>query len=92
MTYFKNTGKFNDITQHMFYREFSVRPKLREYIHCIWVMQAGKVVFANADLLVPDGNIEVILNYGDAVTLYLPGGPTTKNKPRRISGSTLRLV
>jgi AraC-like DNA-binding protein len=58
----------------MFYREFSVQPVLRDYIHCIWVMQADEAVFANPDLLVPDGNIEVILNYGDPATRYFPDG------------------
>jgi AraC-like DNA-binding protein len=62
----------------MFYREFAVSPLLRDFIQCIWVMQAGKGVFANPDLLVPDGNIEVMLNYGDPVTRYLPDGVTTE--------------
>lgn len=62
----------------MFYREFAVSPLLRDFIQCIWVMQAGKAVFANPDLLVPDGNIEVMLNYGDPVTRYLPDGITTE--------------
>jgi AraC-like DNA-binding protein len=64
----------------MFYREFAVQPLLRDYIQCIWVMQAEKGVFANADLLVPDGNIEVMLNYGDPITRFLPNGSTTQNK------------
>ena len=64
----------------MFYREFAVSPLLSDFIQCIWVMQAGKGVFANADLLVPDGNIEVMLNYGDPVTRYLPDGITTETR------------
>jgi AraC-like DNA-binding protein len=64
----------------MFYREFTVQPLLRDYIQCIWVMQAERGVFASPDLLVPDGNIEVMLNYGDPVTRYLPDGQTTQNK------------
>jgi AraC-like DNA-binding protein len=64
----------------MFYREFAVQPLLRDYIQCIWVMQAERGVFASPDLLVPDGNIEVMLNYGDPVTRYLPDGQTTQNK------------
>jgi AraC-like DNA-binding protein len=64
----------------MFYREFAVQPLLRDYIQCIWVMQAERGVFANPDLLVPDGNIEVILNYGDPATRYLPDGLTIQNK------------
>lgn len=63
----------------MFYREFRVQPLLRDYVHCIWVMQAGKGVFANPDLLVPDGNIEVMLNFGDPVTRFLPDGSVCKS-------------
>lgn len=71
----------------MFYREFAVSPLLRDFIQCIWVMQAGKAVFANPDLLVPDGNIEVMLNYGDPVTRYLPDGITTEtNKGSELVG------
>jgi AraC-like DNA-binding protein len=71
----------------MFYREFAVSPLLRHFIQCIWAMQAGKAVFANADLLVPDGNIEVMLNYGDPVTRYLPNGITTEtNKGSELVG------
>jgi AraC-like DNA-binding protein len=62
----------------MFYREFAVQPLLRDYIHCIWVMQAGKAVFANPDLLVPDGNIEVMLNYGDTATRFHPDGSVSQ--------------
>jgi AraC-like DNA-binding protein len=71
----------------MFYREFAVSPLLRDFIQCIWMMQAGKGVFANPDLLVPDGNIEVILNYGDPATRFLPGGVTTEtNKGSELVG------
>lgn len=50
----------------MFYREFSVAEPLQPFIHCIWVMRAASGLFRQPERLVPDGNIEVILNYGDA--------------------------
>lgn len=69
----------------MFYREYSVQPLLRDYINCIWVMQAETGVFSHPDLLVPDGNIEVILNYGDTATRFYPDGKVAQN----YSGSEL---
>lgn len=48
-------------------------------------MRADKAVFSNPDLLVPDGNIEVILNYGDPATRFYPDGSVAES----LSGSEL---
>jgi AraC-like DNA-binding protein len=59
----------------MFYREFSVTDLLRPFIHCIWVIQEKAGVFAKPELLVPDGNIEVMLNFGNSYTRFFSQNP-----------------
>jgi hypothetical protein len=55
----------------MFYKEFNVSPALRPFINCIWVMQEKQAVFSKPDRLVPDGNIELMLNFGDPFTRFV---------------------
>ncbi len=54
----------------MFYREFSVTNQLHPFINCIWVIQEKAGVFSKPKLLVPDGNIEVMLNFGGSYTRF----------------------
>ena len=48
------------------YREFKPIAPLRPYVQCIWTMRARGEDFAEPQRLVPDGNIEVMLNYGES--------------------------
>lgn len=50
------------------YREFKPIAALRPYVQCIWIMKAQGEAFKEPQRLVPDGNIEVMLNYGDSFT------------------------
>jgi AraC-like DNA-binding protein len=48
------------------YREFKPIAPLRPFVQCIWTMKARGEDFAEPQRLVPDGNIEVMLHYGDS--------------------------
>jgi AraC-like DNA-binding protein len=37
-------------------------PRLREHIHCYWVMEGAKSVVPSKELLIPDGHSEIVLN------------------------------
>ena len=61
------------------YREFKPIAPLRPYIQCIWTMNAKGEDFTEPQRLVPDGNIEVMLNYGNSSSQSWNDGSKTIN-------------
>lgn len=46
----------------MCYWRVSPHPRLREQIHCYWVMEGAKSIVPSKELLIPDGHSEIVLN------------------------------
>lgn len=55
------------------YKTFPVIPPLQPFVACIWNIQAEAKSFTAPERLVPDGNIELLLNCGESVSLTWPG-------------------
>src|SRR5215211_3738094 len=55
----------------MFYHEFQVQPELMTYIKTIWTLCSEAGSFLQPERLIPDGQIEVLLNFGDPYVRYL---------------------
>ena len=61
-------------------------PILQPFIQNIWVMQAEAGMFQQPERLVPDGQIELLLNYGDPFTKF---SSTDFSNPSIYKGSQL---
>lgn len=46
----------------MCYWRVPPHPRLREHIHCYWVMEGAKSIVPSKELLIPDGYSEIVLN------------------------------
>jgi len=57
----------------MNYREFQPSPALRGTVECLWTLSSdGKSKSAVAERIVPDGCVELVLNFGDLFTRRRP--------------------
>lgn len=70
----------------MFYCDFNVAEPLRPFIQCIWTIQAEPGFFKSPERLLPDGNIEVLLNFGDEYTQY---AASDSLHPKTFAGSQI---
>ena len=68
------------------YKEFKPVADLQPYIQCVWVMTAAAGVQTAPERLVPDGNIELLLNYGSHA---LKSTANTPDKIELFKGSQL---
>jgi AraC-like DNA-binding protein len=73
----------------MQYREIKTKPPLSEFVECFWTLEgdrrsdsAGGQPESEGDLILPDGCVEMVLNFGDAFREYTSGG--RKAQPRRM--------
>lgn len=48
----------------MYYQEFRPQPSLCSFIHCYWILEYASTGSHEAELIIPDGRTEIILNYG----------------------------
>ncbi len=77
----------------MRYREFRVAPWLAKYVECFWVLESGAVRHAVApERLLPDGCVELMLNFGDLFCEYTHANGGVLQPRRYVAGQMTRPV
>lgn len=77
----------------MDYREIRPKPPLSDHIECFWVLQGYGQVQSPPERLLPDGCIELILNFGDPFNEHISATGLTEPQPLRfIVGQMTRPV
>ena len=49
----------------MQYREVKPKPPLSEFVECFWTLEGDGRAETAGDLILPDGCVEMVLNFGD---------------------------
>lgn len=77
----------------MHYREITPGPLLSDHIECLWVLQGDGLVQSPPERLLPDGCVELILNFGDPFNEHIYETGDTEAQPLRfIVGQMTRPV
>lgn len=77
----------------MRYSEHKVAPVLAKHIECIWLLESGEEpISASPERLLPDGCVELILNFGDLFREHKEAGQTSLQPRRFVVGQMTRPV
>jgi len=81
------------LQKEMHYREIRPKPPLSDYVECFWVLQGDGQVQSSPERLLPDGCVELILNFGDPFNEHIRETGLTEVQPLRfIVGQMTRPV
>ena len=67
----------------MNYREIKPRPPLSDHIECFWLLEGMGEALASPERLLPDGCVEMILNFGDPFKEYVVDTEKSQLQPLR---------
>lgn len=77
----------------MRYREHKVAPVLARHIECVWLLESSKEpIAALPQRLLPDGCVELILNFGDLFCEHREAGQSSLQPERFVVGQMTRPV
>ena len=77
----------------MQYREHKVAPVLAKHVECIWLLESGEEpMFASPQRLLPDGCVELILNFGDRFREHKGADQSSLQPLRFVVGQMTRPV
>jgi AraC-like DNA-binding protein len=76
----------------MRYREHAPPPRLAPYVRCIWTLRGEPDMSAGGDPVLPDGCVEIVLNFGDRFRRHLDGGGVERQPRALIAGQLTRSV
>lgn len=77
----------------MRYSEHKVAPILAKHIECVWLLESGgEAVSDSPERLLPDGCIELILNFGDLFREHKEAGQSNLQPRRFVVGQMTRPV
>ena len=61
----------------MLYREIKPEPPLSRFVECLWTLES-EAPSNSPEKILPDGCVELILNFGARFSQHSPGGPTVQ--------------
>ena len=80
----------NDLTQEtstMLYREFQPTPALAHFVECFWTLEnGGSTAAAQPECLLPDGCVELILNFGERFLEHKDNGQQERQPQHLLVG------
>ncbi len=76
----------------MKYAEHEPAPRLAAYVRCFWTLQGRPDAEAGADPVVPDGCVEVVLNFADRFRLHCEDGGVELQARALIAGQLTRSI
>src|SRR5262249_13894448 len=65
---------------------------LRQHIKCIWRLCGPRQAFVAPEPIVPDGCVEVVLNFADRFIRHVPGELQHRQPARLVAGQITRAV
>jgi AraC-like DNA-binding protein len=74
------------------YREHVLPPSLAPYVRCIWTLRGAPDASGGGDPVIPDGCVEIVLNFGDVFRRHLEGGGTERQPRALIAGQLTRSI
>jgi AraC-like DNA-binding protein len=74
------------------YREHALPPQLAQYIRCIWTLRGEPDASSGGDPVLPDGCVEIILNFGDRFRRHLDNGEIERQSLALIAGQITRSI
>lgn len=65
----------------MFYKEFSPSPTLAPFVECVWQLEVDNSI-PSPERIIPDGNTELIIHYGDCPKEFNPNSGQWEHQGR----------
>jgi AraC-like DNA-binding protein len=74
------------------YAEHGPPPALAPYVRCIWTLRGSPDSSGGGDPVLPDGCVEIVLNFGDRFRRHLDGGGVERQPRALIAGQLTRSI
>ena len=76
----------------MKYCEYLPPPALAPFIRCVWTLNGAPDASAGADPVLPDGCVEIVLNFGDRFRRHVGNGEVERQPRGIVAGQLTRSV